>query len=293
MKGVKHNSKTSDLVRLFYLCAILYALCFSVSCGNSENDPSLSSGRDSLRGTDSAGGMKVYLLPSPLQVSSVMKLMEVKYSPRILEKTENAQSDYQVSSRKALSLGVYSIDMGYASVYNDFSSAIKYASKIQGAMTDLGISGGVNPSAAERMEKFRNNNDSLYKIILESYSAAHEYFKNNEREDIGLMILTGAFIEGLYISSSLAKEGHNEELLKLIGLQKIFLENISTLLNKYSEQKDIQTVIGKINALSAAYADVDVHYDSKKDKLVSAAISSDQLHQICKNTGAIRNEIIN
>lgn len=268
-------------------------LALFVSCGSPENDSVFSGNKDSLRNVDSSDGINVYLLPSPLQVSSVMKLMDVKYSQKILEKTKQATADYQVSSRRALSLGVYSIDMGYASVYNDFSSVIKYASKIQNAMADLGISGGVNPNTAERVEKFRNNTDSLYKIILESYSSAHDYFKNNEREDIGLMILTGSFVEGLYISSSLAKEQHNEDLIPLIGLQKVFLQNINALLNNYSEQKDIQTIIGKMNALSAVYEGVDVHYDSKKDKLISSAVSSNQIDQICQHSGAIRNEIVN
>ena len=81
--------------------------------------------------------------------------------------------------------------------------------------------------------------------------------------------------------------------MRLIGMQKIFLQNITELLKKYAEQKDIKTILAKMDALNSSYAGVDVHYDSVKDKLVGTSISSEQLNQICQNTGAIRNEIIN
>ena len=145
----------------------------------------------------------------------------------------------------------------------------------------------------ESLQRNQNNNDSLYKIILDSYSHAHEYFKSNEREDVGLMILTGAFIEGLYISSSLAKEKRSDDMMRLIGIQKIFLTNIIELLKKYADQKDIKTILTKMDALNKTYSAIDVHYDSVKDKLVGTSISSETLNQICMHTGVIRNEIIN
>ena len=273
-------------------CLLSIAYSGISSCGNSETDSSLAD-KNASRILDTTGGMKVMLLPSPLQIASAVKLADIKYSQKIFDKTEKATADYQVSYLKALNLGIYSIDMGYAAVYNDYSVSAKYASKIQAAMDDLGIESGVKKGTKERIQQNMNNNDTLYKIILESYRDAHEYFKSNEREDVGLMILTGAFIEGLYISSSLAKENNSIELMRLIGMQKIFLQNINELLNKYADQKDIKSILAKMDVLNKTFSAIDLHYDSASDKLTGGSISSEQLNQICLNTSAIRNEIIN
>ena len=138
--------------------------------------------------------MKVYLLPSPLQIASALNLSGVKYSQTIFAKTEKSTADYQVTYLKALNLGIYSIDMGYATVYSDHFTASKYASRIQNLMADLGIKSLLKSNTMDNIQQNKNNSDSLYKIILESYRDAHGFFKTNEREDVGLMILTGSFI---------------------------------------------------------------------------------------------------
>ena len=293
MKFKNYNMRFTILKRLLSNCTLCVLLCILFfSCGNSENDSS-SDGKNTGRTADTSKEMKVYLLPSPLQIASAMNLAGIKYTPTIFEKTEKTTADYQVSYLKALNLGIYSIDMGYSTVYSDHYTASKYASRIQSLMDELGIKSLMKSTTIESLQRNQNNNDSLYKIILDSYSHAHEYFKSNEREDVGLMILTGAFIEGLYISSSLAKEKRSDDMMRLIGIQKIFLTNIIELLKKYADQKDIKTILTKMDALNKTYSTIDVHYDSVKDKLVGTSISSETLNQICMNTGVIRNEIIN
>lgn len=297
MKVTSHKSHATGFYLLvrktFCLFLLLSASGIFSSCGNSETDSSVAEGKDSSRISDPANSMKVFLLPAPLQVASVLKLGDVKYSEKILEKTQKSTADYHVAYLKALNLGIYSIDMGYTAVYSDYSNMMKYASKIQGIMNDLNIRSGVKPNTVERIKENTTNKDSLYLIILESYRDAHEYFKTNQREDVGLMILAGAFIEGLYLSSALAKDNQNRELMQLIGQQKTFLQNITFLLKKYPEQKDIQSIIAKMDALSAVFDGIDISYNPSTDRLSNVSISTLQLDQICKRTGNIRNEIIN
>ena len=273
----------------YFLLLVFYSAISS--CGNSETDSG--EGKESVRKADTAGGMQVLLMPAPLQIPSVLKLEDIKYSEKILEKTQNASADYQVAYLQALNLGIYSIDMGYTAVYSDRTNMMKYASKIQSLMGDLNIASGVQSNTIERVKANMNNSDSLYLLMLESYRDAHEYFKINQREDVGLMILTGSFIEGVYIASSLAKDNSGKELFRAIGQQKTFLNNILMLLKKYPEQKDIQSIIAKMETLSKSFDGIEISYNSSNDKLNDVSISSAQLSEIARCAGDIRNEIIN
>ena len=123
--------------KYFFIIISLYWLVSS--CGSSENDSASSEGKNSTRVADTSGGMKVYLLPSPLQIASALNLAGIKYSQKVFEKTETATADYQVTYLKALNLGIYSIDMGYSTVYSDHFTASKYAARIQNLMEELAI----------------------------------------------------------------------------------------------------------------------------------------------------------
>ncbi len=279
-------------LQIIACCLLPVAYLALPSCGNPETDPAAGE-EGSFRSGGNKGDMKVFLLPAPLQVASVLKLEDYKYSEKILETTKAASADYKVEYLKALNLGIYSIDMGYTAVYSDHSNMMKYASKIQGLMSDLNIRSSVRSNTVERVKNNVANKDSLYLIILESYRDAHDYFKFNEREDVGLMILAGSFVEGLYIATSLAKDQQGKELMGLIAQHKTFLQNISLLLKKYPEQKDIQKIISKMDDLEKAFKGIDTGYNTATDKLENVSFSTAQLELLCEKAGAIRNEIVN
>jgi hypothetical protein len=57
------------------------------------------------------------------------------------------------------------------------------------------------------VRRFENNiyhQDSLYAIILQGYGQANAYFQSNRREELGMYILSGSYIEGLYTNYYIA-----------------------------------------------------------------------------------------
>jgi len=60
---------------------------------------------------------KVFSVPSPIQTAFLLKHSGATYSSEMLSPTSNA-SNLSTSARKALNLGVYGADMGYATIYD-------------------------------------------------------------------------------------------------------------------------------------------------------------------------------
>ena len=82
-------------------------------------------------------------------------------------------------------------------------------------MNELGIVSPLTRNMIKRFEANTTNQDSLSKIILEAYEESHKFFQRNEREGMGLLILTGCFIEGLYLASSIDEMSGNSQLQSL------------------------------------------------------------------------------
>lgn len=210
----------------------LFALILIVSSCDSNNESSTASVKapnDSLAAKQpDSTAMQVFTLPAPLQVATLMKLENEPYNSQHLQSgvpNTNYTSNYSL----ALKLGAYIVDMGYASMYDQRQTALNYAKAVQTMTNELGIASSVNKHMAQRFEANLRNNDSLYIIILESFEDAHNYCRHNEREDVGLYILCGSYIEGLYFILQSKEALGSTQLRNFIGQQKVFLENIRAL----------------------------------------------------------------
>ncbi|MEW6468557.1 MAG: hypothetical protein AB1458_06515 [Bacteroidota bacterium] len=271
------------------LVYVLTGSCGS-SGGNGQGEPSDSS---SVKTTDTSGlsDMKLYALPAPLEVSTALRSYDNAYTTKVFERTKDKTADYLPNYLKGLNLGVYCVDMGYATVYDDHNMALKYLDKVEKVMNELNLS----TQAAAFVKKYKdniNNKDSLYKFILMSYNEANRYFRDNKREDVGLMILTGGFIEGLYISSNIVKKD-DQEGLALIAQQQLYLDNIIELIRTYNQDKDIADLLIRLQDLKSAYYGIEIDYDSVNSKVrTKTEITEKQLNLLRLKVSSVRNYII-
>ena len=69
-------------------------------------------------------------IPSPLEISTLLKEAETKYDKSHLNDPENI-SNYNSNFKKALALGIYGTDLGYTNIYGQNQDALFYLNSIK------------------------------------------------------------------------------------------------------------------------------------------------------------------
>jgi len=274
---------------------ILAILVFAFGCSNdAQEDEDVDYFKtvniaDSL-GLDS-GEATVFLLPAPLQVVTALKLHEVPYSAALINDIQEHKGN-NVEYLNALNLGFNTIDMGYATVNGDLQLGLSYSQNVKVFMEELGITSAVTGNMIERIEANGTNQDSLSKIILEAYEASHAFFQSNNREGLGLLILTGCFIEGLYLTSSIDEIHSNSQVQSLLGIHKEYLENILLLIKFYDHNREVAALIEELEQLKDEFYSVDLVVNVKMGSAkLNSPVSEIKIASIRSKIIAIRNRI--
>ncbi|MBL4754889.1 MAG: hypothetical protein JKY52_14995 [Flavobacteriales bacterium] len=237
------------------------------------------------------GEATVFLLPAPLQVVTALKLHEVPYSALLISDIEEHKGN-DVEYKNALNLGINTIDMGYATVNGDLQLGLSYSQNVKALMEELGITSAVTGNMIERIEANGTNQDSLSKIILEAYGASHAFFQSNQREGMGLLILTGCFIEGLYLTSSADQLSSNSQVQSLLGIHKEYLENLLLLIGFYNHNEEVSTLIDDLKQLKDEFYSVDLAVNIEKGSAkLNSPVSEIKIASIRSKIIAIRNRI--
>ena len=77
-------------------------------------------------------------IPSPLEISVLLKESGTKYSSGLLNSPDNL-SKYNSNYKKALNLGVYGTDLGYTNIYQQNQDGIKFLASIKQLANELKI----------------------------------------------------------------------------------------------------------------------------------------------------------
>lgn len=174
-------------------------------------------------------------IPSPLEVSVLLKESGTKYDASILNSTDNI-SKYNSNFEKALNLGVYGTDLGYTNIYEQNQDAIFYLNAIKDLADGLSIGQFFNFGVIKRLATNSRNLDSLLLITTINFNNINAYLQEQQRANLSVLLLSGGWIEALHIMCKVAeKNPNNMELRERIGEQKIILESIMLLLTFYSE----------------------------------------------------------
>lgn len=244
-----------------------------------------------------------YTIPSPLELTSIIKKAGAEYDKSVLNTTDNISS-YVTQSRMALNLGVYGADLSYASIFEQTQETMHYFAAAKKLADDLGITAAFGESTLTRISSNLDNKDSLVAIISDSYWETDAYLKENKQSSISGLVVAGGWIEGMYVSTKLAeKTENNTEIVSRIGEQKLTLDNLIAMLRGY-EDPEIKEVVADLNLLKEAFEPVVITYkrqaptvdtESKVTTLNTTStinITDEQLAVISEKIDGIRTKIV-
>jgi hypothetical protein len=293
----------------------LISLLFLWACGSSDKK---SDEMDFMQALDSAAsdtptiseeaiGDILQRIPSPLEISVLLKESGRKYDAGILNDPNNL-SKYNTNYKRALNLGVYGTDLGYTNIYEQNQDGLKYISSIKSLADGLNIGQFFDVETIGRLAANSRNLDSLLLITTQNFNSINAYLQSQNRANLSVLLLTGGWIEALHIVCAVAQNNlDNQQLRETIGGQKIILENIILLLSFYKDQdENMASLLTDLEALKRAYDNVKITYIYKestfevvdgvmviKDNSSSSIdITSEDITNIGNLTDSIRNKII-
>lgn len=184
-----------------------------------------------------------YAIPSPLEMAVLIKNAGAVYNADLLNPIDN-RDKYATSYQQALNLGIYGADLSYTSMFDQAQESLLYLSCVRKLSEMLGISGAFDDQTVDRLERNKDNRDSVMEIISDAYWTSDSYLKESERYNMSCLVIAGGWIEGLYVSSQLANQaGNNEQIKSRISDQHSSLQNLIGLLEANKEDEKVNEIL--------------------------------------------------
>jgi hypothetical protein len=239
-----------------YLLCTALAFLF-VACGTSvdENDGLSADGAENnVQVQKNNQIQKIFAtIPSQSETTTMLEDAGARYNAKALNPVENL-SKYSTVKAKALNLGVYGIDLGVTNIFDQTQESMLYLRCTNKMATSLGISGAFDENMSSRLEASSEDKDSLLAIITDSYRTADIYLQENGQPGVSSIMVVGAWIEGMYISSQIALETNDEAIIARIAKEKGTLNDLIGLLESYkAENEGTEDIISNLKAIKEVF----------------------------------------
>jgi len=257
-------------IRLSYFLILLGFSFVSVAC---QNKPKASS--SNVKGELVVNHQNIkkvknifYNVPSPVEVTNIIQKMNLPYHPDLLNPSTNSEN-YLTQADKALNMGVYGADLSYIRIYEQYQDAAKFLVVVKKFTRELGIPEEGERVIAKRLEKNLQNQDSLLRIITETFTDSDSYLKENQRGSTAALIIFGGWIETLYLATNiLDPDTPQNDMVKLIVEQRYSVNNLLGLMEQFSDEKRVQDLLPDLRELNEKCKSIG-REKSDKAKLIS------------------------
>ncbi len=191
-------------------------------------------------------------ISSPVEMANLFKSSGVDFTQRILNDPDNV-SRYQTSFKRALNLGVFSADLGYINTFDKGNIVVSYLLAVNSLADGIRVGQFFDFNALRRMATSSANLDSLMQMSVTSFNQMDNYLREQNRSNVSTLIVTGAWIEGLWIASNVIKESGDKELSTRIAEQKNIINILEIILANYENEPNFADLAQDIKRLKEAY----------------------------------------
>ena len=247
----------------------------------------------------------VQSVSSPIEMAALIMEIGTPFSLDYLATTDFVDR-YNTSFQMAYSLGVFGADLGYLNIYNKNTQIVDYLTAINKLADGIRVGQFFDFATLKRLATSRESIDSLMYISVSSFNNIDSYLRENNRGHLSALMITGVWIEGMYLATQVANHTSNPVLSERIGEQKLNLNNLFLILNPYKSQQQIADLLAQMNEIKDVFDQVEIIYEMgepetvEKDGMVMIVqneksivqITDEQLQQIINKTEEVRNKLI-
>jgi hypothetical protein len=206
----------------------------------------------------------------------------------------------------ALNLGIYTCDLSFASLYDQTQLIINYMSAAKKMADGLGILDAISDEDVEKLEANIHDREVIMDIVSQTYMNSNSYLEENGQPAIAAIVLTGGWIEGLYISTRLVdmKDFDNNKLVGRIIDQKLSIDILLRLLEESKGHPAIDEIIAQVQKIKTVFDKIQVtttpvrpEYDQAANVTVlksevKADLSPDVFTELARTVTEIRSNLI-
>jgi len=285
-------------VTLSALIAIGLASCGPSSSDKEKNSPEFNQA-DSLQ--DQIGNL-LNNMPSPTEIPYMLQTTGAEFNESLINPRTKADQYASITNKAALNLGVYAADIGYLVSYDKTQDAIDYLNSAKSLADGLGVIGSFDLEILNQFEKNISNKDSLTRLLDRTVKKTEEYLNDDNRNKLSAMIVTGSFIEGLYISTGLVKTYPKDllpddaknlilsPLIRVVLDQKKSVSELLTMLSAVEQVDPVTTIVADLKALEGQYAALNIEEQIRNNK-ANLVLSDKNLIEITNIVERLRKNI--
>ena len=206
-------------------------------------------------------------IPSPMETTKILQEAGATYE-FTLPSNPSAVDEYQSIVEQSLNMGVYGADLNYATVFDQTTETMLYLQCTRTLGKELGVDQVFNEETLDRIEWNLEIKDSMQIIITEIFWEMNSTLEEEDRQSISTLIIAGGWIEGVYLSTQLARIAPDNEALKSrIAEQKYSLSNLIGLLSSYEDNDDSHDILEELRELDAIFSKItEVKTDGENSK---------------------------
>lgn len=248
----------------------------------------------------------IHDLPSPTEVPYLLRATGEDFNGDLINDLSRIPQYETNEDETALNLGVYATDMGYLISYNRIDDASRYMESCQKLAEALGVASVFDVATMEKFQNNLDNPDSLNALLSSSIVDVEAKLENADRASIAALVLSGSFIEGLYLAvmmietyptDILDEENRNlilEPLVRVVLDQKKPLLDVIAMLKDLPQDDIIAKMIAELSILRILY-DGDLAEIEKKiaSNTGDFVLTQDMLIDITTEVKRIRQDIVN
>ena len=230
-----------------------------------------------------------YGLYSPMEVAQVFERIGAVYTPQILNSIRKS-NQYSHSSKIALNLGVYGVDLSYIKMFNQPQDALNYMLIINKLARELGIPDEVLIISLKSIEKNLANTDSLVQLASSTFAVTESYLKEQNRESAAGLIVLGGWVEALYIATTglYDEENPNQVIIERIAEQKYSLNSLISFMKNYYDDPMVVYYVRMLKVLKKYFDEFEIYFE-KGDLEIDTV---NQVIKASKNHTVISREIV-
>ncbi len=194
-------------------------------------------------------------IPNPLELTTLIKATGTEYVKGELA-NPSSSNKYTDSYERALNLGVYGTDLGFASIYNKNQDVLDYLSSIKDLANGLNIGQFFD---AETLKDLTSNSDNLEELIRSStrnLQDINEQLQTEKREHLSVLFVTGGWIESTHLLADMHKKTKNAQLKERLAEQKMVLERLMMALDAHKTQPKFNSLIAQLKEVQKVYRNV-------------------------------------
>lgn len=244
-----------------------------------------------------------YNIPSPSEIPYMLQATGAEFNQGLLSDRKKADQYLSRNDKAALNLGVYAADIGYLVSYDKTQDAINYMNASKKLADNLGVLGSFDAELLKRFEANISVKDSLAHMVDEAIRQTETYMKNDNRSKPAALMLTGSFVEGLYISTGLIKSYPKNilkdddrnliltPLIRVVIQQRESVDELIKMLGTVEQSEPVNTLLTDLSALQSNYKAMNIEEHLKNNR-ADLILSDKNLVELTKTIEKIRSSII-